>query len=269
MKLRSDPYSTFLHSKTPTGLYARKKWLQQGYGSGYRHDFDETVGLLLSGQSPDGSWDQSFVKTIRRLFGLHLTVRDETEPVRKGLEWLLDRTSSFFHQQRTHPAEKATQHGLAGLPFTQGSSVLLFAGATLFLASVFGHREDPEILHRYDWLQSKGSKGSGRWCGWSSYSNILRAFVVHPRYACSKAVALAVGNLGRAQKKSGIWAGSIPFYQTVNALAHLDSTEGDAQLAVAFERLYKTQRHDGTWSRSQPEWHTFLVIHALKNKGEL
>lgn len=269
MKLRSDPYSIFVNSKTPAGLYARKKWLQQGYGLGYRHDFDETTRLLLSGQSPDGSWDQSFVKTIRRLFGLHLTIRDEIEPVRKGLEWLLERTLTVFQQKRLHLAEEISQNGLAGLPFTQGSSALLFAGATLFLASVFGHREDPVILHIYDWLQTKGCKGSGRWCGWSSYCNILRAFVVHPRYACSKAVALAVRDLGRAQKKSGIWAGPIPFYHTVNALAHLDSTEGDAQLAVAFERLYKTQRHDGTWSRSQPEWHSFLVIHALKNKGEL
>lgn len=269
MKLKADPYSIFTHSKTPAGLYARKKWLKQEHSSVFRHDFDETVGLLLSGQSPDGSWDQSLLKTIRRLFGLHLTVRDEIEPIRKGLQWLTDLTLSVPQQQSLRPAKEATKDGLAGLPFTEGSSALLFTGAALFLASIFGHGEDPEILHMYDWLQSKGSEGSGRWCGWSSYSNILRAFVVHPRYSRSKAVALAVRNLGQAQKQSGTWAGSIPFYLTVNALAHLDSTEGDAQLAVAFERLYKTQRHDGTWSRSQPEWNTFLVIHALKNKGEL
>ena len=269
MKLRSDPYSIFTHSKTPAGLYARKKWLEQGYSPGFRHDFDEIVGLLLSGQSPDGSWDQSFIETIRRLFDLHLTIRDEIEPVRRGIQWLMDRTSSVFQQHSNRPAEKAARNELSGLPFAPGSSTLLFTGATLFLASVFGHREDPGILHIYDWLQSKGSEGSGRWCGWASYSNILRAFVVHPRYAGSKAVGLAVRNLGLAQKKSGIWRGSIPFYLTVNALAHLDSTVGDAQLAVAFEHLYKTQRRDGTWSRSQPEWNTFLVIHALRNKGEL
>jgi hypothetical protein len=269
VRLRSDPYSIFVRNKTPAGLYARKKWLQNGHRIGYQRDFADTVGYLLSGQSPDGSWDQSFIKTIRRLFGLHLTIRDETESVRKGLEWLLTRTLSYFQPQRIYPAEKVSQNGMAGLPFTQGSSVLLLASGTLFLSCVFGHREEPEIVRIYEWLLSKGSKKSGRWCGWSSYSNILRAFVVHPRYAYSRAVALAVRNLGRVHKKSGIWAGSIPFYQTVNALAHLDFTEGDTQLAVAFERLYKTQRHDGTWSLSQPEWNSFLVIHALKNKGEL
>ncbi|MBN1102302.1 MAG: hypothetical protein JXL84_02690 [Deltaproteobacteria bacterium] len=82
-------------------------------------------------------------------------------------------------------------------------------------------------------------------------------------------MALAVRNLGRVQKPSGAWRAPVPFYQTVNALAHLDSGEGDAQLAPAFKRLRRSQRQDGTWSRAQPEWHTFLVIHALKNKGEL
>jgi hypothetical protein len=80
-------------------------------------------------------------------------------------------------------------------------------------------------------------------------------------------VALAVNNLRRVQKNSGKWPGAVPFYQTVNALAHLDSAEGDAQLELAFKYLYEKQRRDGTWSTSQPEWHSFLIIHALKNKG--
>lgn len=118
-----------MHSKTPAALYARKKWLKQEHSSGFRHDFDETVGLLLSGQSADGSWDRSFLKTIRRLFGLHLTIRDEIEPVRKGLQWLMDRTLSVPQQQSIRVAEEATKDGLAGLPFTQGSSAMLFAAA--------------------------------------------------------------------------------------------------------------------------------------------
>jgi hypothetical protein len=73
----------------------------------------------------------------------------------------------------------------------------------------------------------------------------------------------------QVQNDSGTWAGAVPFYQTMNALAHLNNSDGDAQLALAFKRLYKTQRQDGTWSLSQPEWVNFLIIHALKNKGEL
>lgn len=79
---------------------------------------------------------------------------------------------------------------------------------------------------------------------------------------------LAVRNLQGVQECSGGWSGKVPFYQTVNALAHLESNEAAAQLALAFDRVFRTQRKDGTWSRSQPEWHTFLVLHVLKNKGE-
>jgi len=269
MELLWDPFQVFDQSKTPAGLYARKKWLSEENDSSFKDDFEETVSFLLSGQSPDGSWDQSFITTVKRLFGLHLTVRDEIDAVKKGLEWLRDHTLNRFPRPRIRSADKIPNHAFNGLPFTRGSVTIFIISATLFLSSVFGHEDDSDILRMYDWLQEKGSKGSGKWCGWSSYNNILRAFVVHQKYAQSDAVTLAVKNLMQVQKNSGTWAGAIPFYQTMNALAHLDNSDGDAQLALAFKRLYRTQKHDGTWNHSQSEWVNFLIIHALKNKGEL
>lgn len=269
MKLRWDPYQVFRHSRTPAGLYARKKWVVERFDSGYQKDFEETVGFLLSGQSADGSWESSCIETVGRLFGLHLTVRDEIEPIRKGLAWLVAQTSIFLHPKGVLPKENISAHLLAGLPFTRGSFTVLISAATAFLSCVFGRENDPDVSRIYERFLTQGSEGSGRWCGWSSYNNILRALVVHPEYSRSEAVTLAAKNLKGMQRKTGRWSGDIPFYQTVNALAHLDLAEGDAQLAVAFERLYNTQRPDGTWSRSQREWHSFLVLHALKNKGEL
>jgi len=269
MKWRYDPFDVFRHSRTPVGLYARKKWLNQGTGSEYRRDEAETVRFLLSGQSSDGSWGGSFLRTIQNLFGLHLTVRDAIEPVRNGLEWLLSRTSSVSSPQEIRPIEPLSREALLGLPFTRGSFGLLVTSATLFLSSVFEYGEDPRVVRLYESFQQKGSREPGRWCGWSSYSNILRAFVVHPSYAKSRAVTRNVKDLQGIQDASGAWSGKVPFHQTVNALAHLDSAEADTQLARAFDRVFRTQRKDGTWSRSQPEWHTFLVIHALKNKGEM
>ncbi len=269
MKLRWDPFQVFIKSKTPAGLYARKKWLNEENHASFQDDFEETVSFLLSGQSPDGSWDHSFINTVKRLFALHLTVRDEIDTVKKGLDWLLAHTLIIFTKREMGAADEIPNYAFRGLPFTRGSVAIFTISATLFLSSVFGRENDSDILRMYDWLQEKGSKGSGKWCGWSSYSNILRAFVVHPRYAQSEAVNLAVKNLLQVQKDSGTWAGAVPFYQTMNALAHLDNSEGDDQLALAFKRLYKTQKHDGTWSHSQPEWVNFLIIHALKNKGEL
>ena len=269
MKLRSDPYIIFRKSKTPVGLYARKKWLKESHRSNYKDDFDDTVRLLSSGQSSDGSWQKSPIKTIKRLFDFHLTVRDETESVRKALDWLVGQTLELLRGRRIHLPERISWNDLDSLPFTKGSDVLLISSATLFLASVFGHSRDPHILQIYEWLQARGADGDGRRCGWNSFSNILRAFVVHPDYSKRRFVELAVENLKEIQQETGLWVRSVPFYQTVNALAHLQGPRVEEQLIRAFNRLFRTQRNDGTWSRAQPEWNSFLVIHALKNKGEL
>ena len=73
----------------------------------------------------------------------------------------------------------------------------------------------------------------------------------------------------RMQKENGEWGPPLSFYQTVNALAHLNSPESEAQLERAFSRLFASQHADGTWGRHDREWNTFLCIHALKNKGML
>ena len=74
-----DPYTVFRGSRTPPGLYARQKWLDEGNSRAWQSDFDSAVALLFGGQAKNGSWHGSPVETIYRLFGLHLTVRD-TEP---------------------------------------------------------------------------------------------------------------------------------------------------------------------------------------------
>jgi hypothetical protein len=91
--------------------------------------------------------------------------------------------------------------------------------------------------------------------------------VVHPVFAKDKATTLAVEHLVDLQTDQGDWGVELPFYQTLNALAHLDLPQAEIQLERAFQRLYESQNSDGTWSRSEPEWNTFLAIHALKNKG--
>jgi hypothetical protein len=139
----------------------------------------------------------------------------------------------------------------------------------LFLASIFGRENDSRVLEAYDWLNEEGIRNNGRWCGWSCCNNIFRAFVVHPRYSKSRATELAVHALARVQDPSGRWPAGVPFYRTVNALAHLDSEEADAQLKRAFEYLSRTQNRDGTWGRSQKEWKTFLAVHAMRRKKML
>ena len=80
---------------------------------------------------------------------------------------------------------------------------------------------------------------------------------------------MAAEHLAELQTDKGFWTNGLSFYQTLNALAHLDLHQAKTQLDKAFERLLEDQNNDGSWSQSEPEWNTFLAIHALKNKGLL
>jgi len=270
MALRFDPFQVFEASKSPPGLYARGKWLGETHSSIWNRDFHETVSGLLAGQKASGSWDHSALKTIRHLFGLHLTVRNATTPVMRGLDWLMDRVVPRSARIRGNNLRaKIQSKDLWGLPFTRGRSDLLVCGATLFLCTIFGREDNADVLAAYDWLAHDVFQVDGRWCGWSCSNNILRAFVVHPRYSRAVQTTKAVQELGRVQDADGKWPGDIPFFQTINALAHLNSKAADRQLEAAFRRLCQTQNADGTWGQSDREWKTFLAVHALKNKGRL
>ena len=93
--------------------------------------------------------------------------------------------------------------------------------------------------------------------------------VVHPIFAKDRATEVAVEHISNFQTKHGDWGSELTFYQTLNALAHLNFLQAKPQLEKAFERLGDTQNKDGSWGRSEAEWNTFLTIHALRNKGLL
>lgn len=263
-----DPLAVFRESKTPPGLYARKHWLGESSRE-WKTGFQETVEFLKAGQERNGSWNRSVLETVKRLFGLHLTVRDSDDAIDRALDWLTDRLRTRHRKGPVSLGEPLRNSRLRGLPFTRGCSLFFLAGATLFLSSIFGREKNPFTLSVYGWLDAMGQARRGRWCGWSCSNNIFRAFVVHPVYANKESVSLAVKALGVVQEHTGRWPRPVPFYQTVNALAHLQSKEGDIQLNRAFKWLQKTQNSNGTWGRADPEWNTFLVIHAMKNKNLL
>jgi len=267
MLLRFNPFRIFDASKSPAGIYARRKWLGEEGAPGWERDFDEACSGLLAGQDRGGSWDNSVLTTIRRLFGLHLTVRDATPEIQKGLDWLMERMDSAGRGMREDVRNEITSKALRGLPFTRGRPDLFLCGATLFLCSIFGRENNEDVLKAYDRLAHDIFRKDSRWCGWSCSNNVLRAFVVHPHYSRSTQTTKAVQALERVQDAFGKWPHGVPFYQTVNALAHLDSGAAGTQLEPAFKRLCHTQNRDGSWGRSDREWNTFLTLHALKNKG--
>ena len=269
MKLRYDPYQIFQNSKTPAGLYARQKWLGEAETDRWKRDFRETVSALLANQLPDGSWFHSPLTTIKQLFGLHLTVRSSNSQIKAALAWLLNKIDLKENMIRISSEAGKKADDLTGLPFIRSRPDMLMTGATLFLATIFGRDADPNIVAKYQWLSAKGEENNGQWFDEASSHNIFRAMVVHPDFAKSKATELAVKRLAALQTDCGDWQNEMAFYQTINALAHLDFTRAEQQLEKAFERLFDTQSRNGSWGQNEPEWNTFLAIHALRNKGLL
>jgi hypothetical protein len=260
ISLPLDPYGCFAASTSPAGLYARQKWLGQEGDKLWQTDFNECTASLLRGQLRDGSWGSSFVRTVQHLFGLHLTIRQPVEEIERGLDWLIDHTEGSLENAAVVGSD------LKGLPFTTGDEHSLRLAMTLFLSTIFGRAESPEIMARYRELSHRALHTPDGWGDHPDISNILRAFVVHPVFSKDPATIHAVKNLARLQDSSGTWPEAIPFYQTVNALAHLDLPEADRQLEKSFMLLPRTQSNDGTWGASDKEWNTFLIVHALRNK---
>jgi len=269
MKLRYDPYQVFRFSKTPAGLYARQKWLGEAETDQWKVDFNETVAALLADQLHDGSWRHAAVETIQRLFGLHLTIRSSTTQIDNALTWIINKIAFQADAIYVKPKDISTISKLEGLPFIPSRPDIFLTGAALFLSTIFGRENDPDVLTLYQWLISEGVKNQGRWFDEASSHNVLRAMVVHPVFAEDKATALAVEHLADLQTDTGTWDHNLPFYQTLNALAHLGFSQALKQLEKAFVLVFENQNSDGTWSHDEPEWNTFLTIHALKNKGLL
>lgn len=269
MKLPYNPYQIFSASKTPAGLYARQKWLGQAGTRQWRTDFEETVTTLFSDQADDGSWQQSDVETITKLFGLHLTVRESSSRIDAALNWLLKKIN--LRSIEIYPGSEfdIINEKLEGLPFISSRRDLFLIGATLFLASIFERDDDQSVLKVYRWLSLEGVKNKGLWFDRACSHNILRAMVVHPVYSKDPATVLSVESLAGVQSESGDWGGGLPFYQTLNALAHLDIPAAEKQLEKAFLRLTKAQQPDGSWGETASEWNTFLAVHAMRSKGLL
>lgn len=255
-----DPYACFMNSRTPVGLYARQKWLNQASVQTWQADFERTVALLQAGQRPDGSWDGSFLETVRRLFGLHLTVRYPTPDITRAIHWLFETAPG------DREIEGADNRDLAGLPFAPGDGHLLSAGMTLFLATIFEGASHPQTIALYEWLSEKVFEDKAFLNRSGDVTNVLRALAVHPLYATSDAMVFIVEGLSGLQDGSGTWPPPLPFYLTVNALAHLDLPSAQSQLEKALPLLARTQNRDGTWGDTEQEWNTFLVVHSLKNR---
>jgi len=268
MELSYNPYIIFASSSTPAGLYARQKWLNQGLTPQWKADFQRCVETILCHQLPDGSWQDSAVETIRHLFGLHLTIREANRDINAALDWLTELAMNTL-KERSINIEILSSENLRALPFTPGSFDTFLISAALFLSCIFGREEDAYVFALYEWQANAILTEEDHPPEWGSINNLLRAFVVHSMYSMNSATEKLVSKLAGVQEKSGRWGNNINPYQTVNALAHLDTEEAEDQVQKAFGYLAERQNNDGSWGETDREWNTFLVVHAMRKKGVL
>ncbi len=263
-RLVQNPYRVFRSSVTPVGLYARQKWLAESSTATWKTDFAAAVAELYHGQTADGLWQESPIETIHRLFGLHLTVRTPEPSIDNGLDALVGIAAAALTE--AHP-DCVPPERLQGLPFTSGARPAILVPATLFLCTIFGRSSAPRVLTLYDRVVDRMGRGRGHRERVAWRHNALRALVVHPRYAGHPATRRLVAWMADRQTPQGDWGSDIPFYQALNALAHLDTPAADRQTQGAIDHLRTTQNADGSWGVSQRQWCTFLAVHALRNKG--
>jgi hypothetical protein len=268
LELRFNPFLFFKGSKSPAGLYARKRWLGEADTLLWKKDFNDTKNSLMDEQAADGSWNTSTLESIKRLFGLHLTVRNPTEEIQRALDWLINKALHRASPDNLCSGSVVHSHELNDLPFTSGQTHLLESCATLFLATIFGRGYEPLIMSHYRIIVGLITDYEEYlFHNWSDTNNILRALVVHPQFSESEATTMLVEYLGKIQNQQGFWPNQVPFYQTFNAFAHLPPALSGEQLTKAGMVLYNSQNEDGTWGREDREWNTFLTVHALKNIG--
>ena len=268
--LKYDPLSIFNGSTTPVGLYARSRWIGLDNDSGWQKDFDKTIAALRKGQLANGSWENSPLLTIHRLFGLHLTVRQPDDNIDKALEWLVFTCDTFSDFQiRSLFGKQLSSSTIESLPFVNGDVADLFKAAVLFLSTIFGKGKEKAIVKIFQEVMDRFASKHSRWPSLVSTQNFLRAFVVHPEYKHSEVILKVVRMFADMQSKSGTWKGRINSYLLINALGHLDMDVAKKQLISSLRGISHKQNSDGSWGRRGREWKTFLIIHAMKRMSAL
>lgn len=276
---RYDPLAHFLRQSTPHALYVRRVVLQQNTAARRTAERRLRATFLLE-QRENGSWGNSVIKTIDRLFLLYLLGDEGSDEAQKGTRWLLEDGQEpmrhtcgdgvsydhlFFRLSRSESRALVAHRGLVTTP---GCAGFIKTGAALYFASVFGLAEEERVERAMQTLV-KVAQQRGLWCSVSCSINILRAFLAHPRYAGAAVAREAVEILEREQTRTGSWRGAQLFYHTFNTLAHSTSRSAVRQVSNCLERLQRTQNSSGTWGRRHADLASLLVVDGLRRHGLL
>lgn len=269
-KLRINPSSYINSLDSPIGIYLRREILKKED----RADATlkkEAYHKIVSEQSPDGSWDQLFVKTANNLWNLALLgCNAQDQSVRGGLEWLLSTQKHSYHgysgffcsSNREDPSVmRSTLYG----EFGPGCTIFYQTTYATHLLHVFGFDQDKRVETT---VKSYLQFWKPTWCGAWCTINVLRVLIEHPLSKESTPVENGIKHLAKLQTKTGTWK-KFPFYHTFHALSRAYAPLAKEQMKKAFPLVIRRQNKDSSWGGKEEETATFLVLDALRNASGL
>ena len=264
MIIKYDPYSVFKAGSSPASLYARKKWLGETDTIEWKNDYKKTVSEIKE----NGIWvEENTITSVKKLFDLHLTVRDTTPEIKAAVIRLLKKSEDILIKiDKTIITDNET----ANLPFAGGESCLVIPPAALFLAVIFNLTQNTSFENIFDKMLILSNKTLSENNNIIFIHNFFRVLAVNPEYEALLETDSILDRLLSLQTPSGDWNNIIPFYQAVNAAAHINSEKADIIFRKALKSIISGQNKDGSWGSGElKEWNTFLTVHALKNKSVL
>ena len=241
-----------------------KKWLGESESPEWKNDFRETVEKIPINGVRD---EKNTVSSVKKLFYLHLTVRELTPEIEEAVLNLVDKSENIIKRREQ---TIITDRDLENLPFTGGETFIVIPPAALFMATIFGLSENNSVKMLFKNLTDFSADITSEGNKIVFSHNLYRALAVNPLYS-SHPVAVGITEmLADTQSERGDWNGKLPFYQTLNAAAHIESEDTGNILRKALPKLINTQNTDGSWGEGENrEWNTFLAVHALKNRNLL
>lgn len=269
-ELKINPVNYVNSLDSSIGIYLRREILKKESKADATLK-KETYQKTVAEQSPDGSWDQLFVKTANNLWNLALLGYNAQDPsVKGGLEWLL---SIQKHSYRGYPGffcssnrkdpsiMRSTLYG----EFGPGCTIFYQTTYAVHLLHVFGFDQDRRVETP---VKSYLQFWKPTWCGAWCTINVLRLLIEHPLSKESTPVENGLKHLAKLQTKTGAWKG-LPFYHTFHALSRADAPLAKEQLEKALPSVVRRQNEDGSWGRKEEETASFLVLDALRNIGDI
>jgi hypothetical protein len=265
-KFKVDPLKFVADLESPIGAYLRREVCRRESRTEPSLK-KEPHDKIASGQAPDGSWDQLFVKTANNLWDLALLgYHAEDKTVKQGLEWLLSIQRQQYHgypgfflsnNKRDASLMRSTFYG----EFGPGCTIFYqttYAVHLFLIHGLGGNKQVQTTVNSY--LQFWRPNWCGSWCN----INVLRMLIEHPLSRESKQVEDGLRYFARRQTKTGAWR-EYAFYHVFHAFSRANQETALKQMKKAIPSLIRRQNSDGSWGKKNQETNTYLVLDALKN----